>query len=72
MKIPNNIHHQWLLLRKHRDIADICKESGIARNKISLAVNYGIGEEREISACQKFYEARKSKQRDIENANSPY
>ena len=72
MKISEQTLTEWKLLRKHTDIAEMNRHTGLSRYKISLAINYGVGDEETLQQVTKYFEKRKRKQTQIQNEASPY
>ena len=67
MKVTESTLKQWKLLRQHTDVAVLHNATGISRYKISLAINYGAGDEETISAITKYFDKRKRRQIQLSN-----
>ena len=72
MIIAPHIHGRWKMLQRHKDIAEINRQSTVERMKISHALNHGWADEKTFEAVNEFYESRRKYQEEITTKNSPY
>lgn len=72
MLIERHLHHKWKLMQQHKDIAEINRQTGVERIKISHALNHAWADEKTFVAVNNFYEQREKLQSEIRNKNAPF